>query len=542
MPDLRSIEPEGVKVPPTQGDEVYQASPVKDINTTESGMLSTLSSTLDETMTSQTLAYGSYLASFASPTLSAPGTNTTSPLAGPLRDAIQDPKNNAAIIDLYANTLELSAAGIDIALKDGASAFAPSDRAYLEAITRTFRELKTALFNMQKEDTALSRELVEIKLAQVERLTEQIAEQKVKAEEERAAQEEAASTNEIMKWVGVGLFGASLIAGIGSMIFSFGATSGGVAAFMAVNGPTLIGMGVATAAVVTFTVLDDEFGLTATMLEGLDELLDKMEIADHKLKTLVKAIIKAVITSVVVGAFVLAASYSPGSGATMLNQVLSKVMSQLAMQAAMLTLMKSKALPELVTANLKMANVDEETLKIIEIFVTVIQMLALMMIVAKVSLKDSSKDVAQSLADRVANFDPKKWLESFITVIKNIPTNLRNMPSSMLEKLMDFPRLLQANKVQLLFKVVQLAPQIGQVVAGTLQAQVYFELADITEATGKIAESQQYKEALIKILENIMADLQKSRQSSAGMMGDADRTFTELMAAYGRSANVNLSA
>jgi invasin B len=243
---------------------------------------------------------------------------------------------------------------------------------YRKVIAKAIQELKAVLRNIQLKDADESLRWAEAKFIALEERQTRLEDDLKKRKEIEEKRKKAEKISGVMKIAGPCVAAASVIVGASLAIFTFGASTALIVAGIAIG-----------TAMTAYSIVDSFTGSTQKAI-GLFNDLIKKALPDNPLG---QKLLKAAIIAAVVAALIMAIVFSGGGAAGSLasntlaqtaKEVAQQLVKQFSIQMIMMTIMASNAIPELFGEILKTAGVNESQVKIWEIVMMAITMVAVM--------------------------------------------------------------------------------------------------------------------------------------------------------------------
>lgn len=331
-------------------------------------------------------------------------------------------------------------------------------------------------------------------------------------------------------------------------------------------------------AMLTYSVVDSTTGATSKMMEGFNDLIDKMAGGASDFgKALIK--LTMVITAVALVALLVAAIASgsgAGAAANMATQTIANTakqatvmaMKQIAIQASVILIMGSGVLLEVPAEALKLTGWDNTTIDILKYAIMAMEMIAVMVVAMKMtssSMKLPGADAAQAASqasqtvtqkltsaaktvkDEIANSveatieQLKKSLDTLINRVKNINTILPDIKTSFIESLQATKHIFTSRtKSQIaLFladRFAKTGPLILNTASSAYMASVHFQLSRILKESADTEEMLAEIQAMIDMLESVIKQLQSSMDVQAEDMMAFGETVENLFKSLTSSA------
>lgn len=419
---------------------------------------------------------------------------------------------------------------------------------FLKIIGTAIKDLKATLREIQIRDAEKSKENTKSKFSQLADRRLRAEEQSKKLEESMKKQRQMKAMGLSMKIIGPIIAALATILGALIAIATLGtATAAGVA---------LIAAGVAVGiAMVAYSIADSVTGVTQKIVEAFKNALEKMmPNAPDWAKALVKALIVAVIVAVL--AVVIVAAIATGSGAGAATNLASQAVAQtvraavvetikqIALQAMIMVIMSSNALPELVGGILKAAGVDKKTQQAIEMVVMAITLIACMVVMAKVGGAgtkgaDAAKEAAEKSATEVSKTVQERARELLTKLgeqMDKLKESVKNLPSNMKE---EFKGMVDAfrklDKWDVLNAAAQSAPSAVQVVGGAVTGAMTMKAAQLQREVGEIKSAEELLEGMIQALEQLLKNIQTGMSGRDDFIAQLQEIYTNLYKAADKS-------
>ncbi|CUI15987.1 conserved putative membrane protein [Candidatus Protochlamydia naegleriophila] len=435
---------------------------------------------------------------------------------------------------------------------------------FLKVIGQAIRDLKATLREIQIKDAEKTKENSNAKLDQLADRRLRADEQSKKMDDLQKKQRSMGDMGKVMK-VLVPVISAiamvistivSLIVGIGIAVGTFGiGTAAGIAVIIAgVSISAAIG-----AALLTYSVMDSTMDVTQKAVKLFDKTVRSMLPPDAPdwAVNLVKAtiVIAAVAALAAIAILLIVASFVTGSGpaavaSSTVQAALMAIMKSLMQGALQITLMlaaqllmATKVVPDLISSILKASGVDKETIKNVEIAVTVIQMVVVMaaVVVAGAASGAGAKAAASTATDTAGNIaqaaktqaqsaakglmdlilEPIKNLINSIKEMGNIFSELKGVAKTLVEDglkaaMKEFLMMVKDRAPDLVNAMAKSLPLGTQMVGGFVTGAYQVQASKLTKDVGELKSLEESIEGMIQALEKLLKNIQ------SGMAGRDD--------------------
>lgn len=331
------------------------------------------------------------------------------------------------------------------------------------------------------------------------------------------------------------------------------------------------------AAMLAYSVLDSTVGVTSKIIEGMNELVDKLPTND-----LGKALAKVVI---VIGAIaviaLLAAAVVSGTGAsaaanvatqtiaTALRQAAAMAAKQIAIQASLILLMGSGVLMEVPSEALKLTGWNDTTINALKYAIIFVEMMAVLAVSIKLSssamkIESTTQQAAQtsmtttekiSAAAKNASQQVKETFEgiaqslaefkdAFIFRVKNlksIPTDSKDWLINMLKASVDqFTHTwahaqqqgenpLKQMAILLLGRLGTVLPPLSNAIASGFMAYNHYQLYTILKEAADTEEMLAEIQAMLDLLNDVVKNLQSAMQMVPEDIEDAAKVIENIL-------------
>lgn len=437
---------------------------------------------------------------------------------------------------------------------------------FLKAVGEAIQGLKEQLRQLQVIDAQTSQKTENAKFDAIAGRQDQSAAMEKSNEEMRQKQEKMRQTNLAMKIVGPILAAISTIASTVLAVVTFGAAAPLIAASV------LIGV-----AMVAYSIADSVANITSKAVDGFNKWIEGMVTVPPHTEAEQKAVKFAIIAAAaIVLAGVIALTVAAGGGgsaaATLVSEtatlttkeILLQSVKQVAIQMLIMIVMSSNAVPELITASLKQANISKDGQQAAQIASMVIMMLVMMLAMGKASggstgsvgdffkgagstikssfetvstgiknaidrgVKETASIVAQQIMDSI-----KETMQAIMDMLKN----LKNLPQGIIDDVKDTFTLVTKEKgfIRLATSVAQASPSLANAIGGSIRASLLLQVSQILKQQGEIQASEELIKTMIDLLQKMINNLQGSIDSTGNDIQQLTQEFSRLYEEAGRS-------
>jgi hypothetical protein len=438
---------------------------------------------------------------------------------------------------------------------------------YLKIISSAIQLAKSTLRDLQIADAQRSEKNVSIKfdmmMDKLRQQQEALSTNLQKSDKEKQMDQLGLS----MQIIGPIISALMTVAAVLSIILTMGlATPGAVGLIIAA---VIIGT-VMTA----YAVADSVVGITPMLVESFKEMLSSIE-GPQWVRDLVKAIIIIAVVAILIAIVaVMVTSGNVGQVATIGSRVAASItnlsaslaakvaqqfstavsrqliqegirvgivetVKQLAIQAIVLFVTTTNALPDLVASIMEAAGCDKKSqmiARMVTMAATMLVLLPLMMkamggiprsvikeaqIEAQTILQKAIKQVKQGF-DETIEFCAKTIREA-----KKIPEKVKN---NLMEFLEGFKDLAATNKGKgiLILSAIETAPAIVGVITSSIRASILLEMHRLILAESDFEAAQEVLNAFIKMLEQLLANLQAGMDVREESIVDLNKEFMKI--------------
>ncbi len=406
---------------------------------------------------------------------------------------------------------------------------------YLKTLAEAIRGLKELLQELQLQDAEITEKVSSLKFDQVKARLENLE----KAKKERMEMEEKKRSQEklskFFKIFGPVISALTVIVGAALSIF------GGVGI-----GIIIAGVAVGTA-MTTYSIVDGETGLTQNLMTALNNALESWFPGDDNV--LARAGMKALLIAAAI--VVLACALVVGGGSIAANitsqvarQAITETGKQIAIQTSIMAVMSSNVFPELVSSSLIQSGAiskdDAKAKMIVEMIAMVLTMLA---VLAAVSYASKTRPQPPPNNDGAAALQEAN--QNLQGVMDRAAQSVKGLPRGIVNNVQDFGRGLAneagnvkgmfvgANKLQSGLAVFQTSLRMTgtsmQMYESISRGKLGLELKRLLEALGEVELAEDLTQALIRVLEQLLQNLQSDLASQGDWMVSLQETLNDLL-------------